>query len=135
MKKFKLGRSIGVYLLVSSLAMANPVGATQSLEKTFETLEKEYENLMKKEENFFKSKENAAIAAQEKLNQQKVLYEEVAQKEQQLNSVKNVRFYKEQYANLAQKYKQVMEGLTTEMNEQKRIIDEFEKIKSIKGGN
>lgn len=115
--------------------MANPVGATQSLEKTFETLEKEYENLMKKEENFFKSKENAAIAAQEKLSQQKVLYEEVAQKEQQLNSVKNVRFYKEQYANLAQKYKQVMEGLTTEMNEQKRIIDEFEKIKSIKGGN
>ena len=142
MEKLKLGKSIGVFLVVSSLAMANPAAATQrpaaaaqGLEKTFENLEREYENLIKKEESFFKSRESAAIKAQEKLNQQKALYEEVVQKEQQLNSVKNIRFYKEQYGNLAEKYKQVMQGLTVEMNEQKRIIDEFEKIKNRKAGN
>ena len=135
MEKSKLGKSIGVFLVVSSLVMANPVVATQGLEKTFENLEREYENLIKKEESFFKSKESVAIKAQEKLNQQKALYEEVTQKEKQLSSIKNTRFYKEQYDNLAGKYKQVMQGLIVEMNEQKRIIDKFEKIKNRKTGS
>lgn len=134
MKKLKLRHGMGLYLLYSSLIMANPVAAPQSLEKTYESLEREYVNLIKKEEEFFKSKENAAIAAQTKLNQQKALYEEIFQKEQQMNNVKNVRFYKEQYASLSQKYKQVMQELNIEMNEQRRIINEYVKLKNIKEG-
>lgn len=134
MKKLKLRHGMGLYLLYSSLVMANPVAAPQSLEKTYESLEREYVNLIKKEEEFFKSKENAAIAAQTKLNQQKALYEEIFQKEQQMNNVKNVRFYKEQYASLSQKYKQVMQELNIEMNEQRRIINEYVKLKNIKEG-
>lgn len=134
MKKLKIKNGIGLYLLYSSLAIANPTMATQSLEKTYESLEKEYVNLIKKEEDFFKTKEDAAIAAQAKLNQQKALYEEISQKEQQINNVKNVRFYKEQYASLSQKYKQVMQELNVEMNEQRRIINEYVKLKNIKEG-
>lgn len=134
MKKLKIKKGIGIYLLCSSLAMGNSQISTQNLEKVYENLEREYTNLIKKEEEFFKAKENAAIAAQEKLNQQKALYEEIAKKEQQINNVKNVRFYKEQYASLSQKYKQVMQQLNMEMNDQKRIINEYVKLKNIKEG-
>lgn len=134
MKKLKIKKGIGLYLLYSSLAVANPQMPVQSLEKAYESLEKEYANLIKKEENFFKAKENAAIAAQSKLNQQKALYEEISRKEQQINNVKNVRFYKEQYASLSQKYKQVMQELNIEMNKQRGIINEYVRLKNIKEG-
>ena len=134
MKKLKIKKGIGLYLLCSSLAVANPQMTVQSLEKTYENLEKEYVNLIKKEEDFFKAKENAAIAAQSKLNQQKALYEEISRKEQQINNVKNVRFYKEQYASLSQKYKQVMQELNIEMNKQRGIINEYVRLKNIKEG-
>lgn len=133
MNKVKLSKNLSMYLLASTLALGSTM-PIQNLETTFQNLEKEYTALQNKEAAYYAGKEKAALVAQEKLNKQKVLYEDIAKKEAQLEKIKEVRFYKEQYANLANKFGQIKQEVAKQMNEQKRVINEYLKLKKIKEG-
>ncbi len=118
--------------LLSTVAMAAPEQG--GVEVRFNQLENQYNALKQKEAALFTQKEHQAIAAQKKLEEQQALYNDVAAKQQQLEEIKNVRFYKEQYSSLANKYGAIRKELEKEMKQNEMVVAEFTKLQQIKGG-
>ena len=118
--------------LLSTVAMAAPEQG--GVEVRFNQLENQYNALKQKEAALFTQKEKQAIAAQKKLEEQQALYNDVTAKQQQLEEIKNVRFYKEQYSSLANKYGAIRKELEKEMKQNKMVVAEFTKLQQIKGG-
>ena len=118
--------------LLSTVAMAAPEQG--GVEVRFNQLENQYNALKQKEAALFTQKEQQAIAAQKKLEEQQALYNDVTAKQQQLEEIKNVRFYKEQYSSLANKYGAIRKELEKEMKQNKMVVAEFTKLQQIKGG-
>lgn len=121
-------------ILVGCILVSSLTFAATNLEGSFKQIEKEYETLIKKEATVYETKKSAAIQAQSELDKQKTMYLEVSAKQQQLQSVKDIRFYKAEYTNLINKLDTVLNKLEGEMNVQKTIINNFENIKKIKEG-
>jgi long-subunit acyl-CoA synthetase (AMP-forming) len=118
--------------LLSTVAMAAPEQG--GVEVRFNQLENQYNALKQKEAALFTQKEQQAIAAQKKLEEQQALYNDVTAKQQQLEEIKNVRFYKEQYSSLANKYGAIRKELEKEMKQNEMVVAEFTKLQQIKGG-
>ncbi|BBA50809.1 hypothetical protein FV113G1_11580 [Fusobacterium varium] len=57
------------------------------------------------------------------------MYAEIVEKEKIIQSVKDSRFYKAQYQELAKKYGQAKKELEADMRKQEEIISIFETIK------
>ena len=119
-------------VLLSTVAMAAPEQG--GVEVRFNQLENQYKALKQKEATLFTQKEQQAIAAQKKLEEQQVLYNDVTAKQQQLEEIKNVRFYKDQYSSLANKYGAIRKELEKEMKQNEMVVTEFTKLQQIKGG-
>ena len=118
--------------LLSTVAMAAPEQG--GVEVRFNQLENQYNALKQKEAALFTQKEQQAIAAQKKLEEQQALYNDVTAKQQQLEEIKNVRFYKEQYSSLANKYGAIRKELEKEMKQNETVVAEFTQLQQIKGG-
>ena len=121
-----------VCALLSTVAMAAPEQG--GVEVRFNQLENQYNALKQKEAALFTQKEQQAIAAQKKLEEQQALYNDVTAKQQQLEEIKNVRFYKEQYSSLANKYGAIRKELEKEMKQNETVVAEFTQLQQIKGG-
>ena len=118
--------------LLSTVAMAAPEQG--GVETRFNQLENQYNVLKQKEAALFTQKEQQAIVAQKKLEEQQALYNDVTAKQQQLEEIKNVRFYKDQYSSLANKYGAIRKELEKEMKQNEMVVAEFTQLQQIKGG-
>ena len=57
------------------------------------------------------------------------MYEEISEKEKRILSVKDSKFYKDQYQELAKKYAEAKKELEADMLKQEEIISIFEAIR------
>ena len=69
------------------------------------------------------------------LAQNEQVYNELSQRAQRLQAEANTRFYKSQYQDLASKYEDALKKLEAEMEQQKGVISDFEKIQALRAGN
>lgn len=118
--------------LLSTVAMASTEKG--GLEGRFNQLENQYKVLKQKEATLYTQKETQAVAAQKKLEEQQALYNDITAKQQQLEEIKNVRFYKDQYSSLANKYGAIRKEIAKEMEQNVMIVAEFNQLQEIKGG-
>lgn len=133
MKRLNFSLKAGLFLLVSSLAFSAP--AAQSAQASYDSLEKEFNALAQRENNYYASRQQAAEAAQAKYDKDLVLYNDILAKQEQLEAMKEVKFYKEQYHMLAKKYEGVKKQLVNDMKVQKKIVEDFAKFQAQRGGN
>ena len=126
------------FLLLAVLAVsASAFAATDaaSLVGELQALDAEYQNLANQEEARFAEERAQADAARQALAQNEQVYNELSQRAQRLQAEANTRFYKSQYQDLASKYEDALKKLEAEMEQQKGVISDFEKIQALRAGN
>ena len=128
MKKFLL---LAVLAVSASAFAAN----TADLVGDLQALDAEYQNLASQEEARFNEERAQADAARQALAQNEQVYNELSQRAQRLQAEANTRFYKSQYQDLASKYEDALKKLEAEMEQQKQVISDFEKIQALRAGN
>ena len=128
MKKFLLLAVLAVSASAFAANTADWVGELQALDA-------EYQNLASQEEARFNEERAQADAARQALAQNEQVYNELSQRAQRLQAEANTRFYKSQYEELASKYEDALKKLEAEMEQQKQVISDFEKIQALRAGN
>ena len=128
MKKFLLLAVLAVSASAFAANTADLVGELQALDA-------EYQNLASQEEARFNEERAQAEAARQALAQNEQVYNELSQRAQRLQAEANTRFYKSQYEELASKYEDALKKLEAEMEQQKQVISDFEKIQALRAGN
>lgn len=128
MKKFLLLAVLAVSASAFAANTADLVGELQALDA-------EYQNLASQEEARFNEEKAQADAARQALAQNEQVYNELSQRAQRLQAEANTRFYKSQYEELASKYEDALKKLEAEMEQQKGVISDFEKIQALRAGN
>ena len=128
MKKFLLLAVLAVSASAFAANAADLVGELQALDA-------EYQNLASQEEARFNEERAQADAARQALAQNEQVYNELSQRAQRLQGEANTRFYKSQYQELASKYEDALKKLEAEMEQQKQVISDFEKIQALRAGN
>ena len=128
MKKFLLLAVLAVSASAFAANTADLVGELQALDA-------EYQNLASQEEARFNEERAQADAARQALAQNEQVYNEQSQRAQRLQAEANTRFYKSQYEELASKYEDALKKLEAEMEQQKQVISDFEKIQALRAGN
>ncbi|MHB9337909.1 adhesion protein FadA [Fusobacterium pseudoperiodonticum] len=128
MKKFLLLAVLAVSASAFAANTADLVGELQALDA-------EYQNLASQEEARFNEEKAQADAARQALAQNEQVYNELSQRAQRLQAEANTRFYKSQYEELASKYEDALKKLEAEMEQQKQVISDFEKIQALRAGN
>lgn len=115
-------------LLVSATAFA---GATDLLNE-LKTLDAEYKSLSAQEDARFNEEKAQAEAAQKALTENEKVYAELTKRAQKLSAEADTKFYKAQYEELAKKYEKALQQLSADMEGQKAIIADFQKIESLR---
>ena len=125
------------FLLLAVLAVSASAFAanTADLVGELQALDAEYQNLASQEEARFNEERAQADAARQALAQNEQVYNELSQRAQRLQAEANTRFYKSQYEELASKYEDALKKLEAEMEQQKQVISDFEKIQALRAGN
>nr|2GL2_A Chain A, adhesion A [Fusobacterium nucleatum]2GL2_B Chain B, adhesion A [Fusobacterium nucleatum] len=106
-----------------------------SLVGELQALDAEYQNLANQEEARFNEERAQADAARQALAQNEQVYNELSQRAQRLQAEANGGGGKSQYQELASKYEDALKKLEAEMEQQKAVISDFEKIQALRAGN
>ena len=123
------------FLLLAVLAVSASAFAEDNLIGELQALDAEYQNLANQEEARFEEERQQAVAASEALAQNERVYAELSERAQKLSSEANTRFHKSQYQDLASKYEGALKKLNAEMEQQKAVIADFQKIQALRAGN
>lgn len=115
---------LGCLLVVSSTAFA----ATDVM-VTLEQLEQNFQQLEAEERAMYNQRKAEAEVAEKVLAEQKATYQQIIAQERRIADVKEFRYYKGQYNQLAKKYADAKRVLGDEMKKQEEIIYMFEIMK------
>ena len=115
---------VGCFLAVSAMSYS----ATDVM-STFEQLELNLQQLEAEERAMYNQRKAEAEEAEKTLAAQRKMYAEISEKEKRIISVKDNKFYKDQYQELARKYGEAKKELEIDMGKQEEIIKMFEAIK------
>lgn len=123
------------YLLMATLLLSATAFASNELFGELEALESEFQNLAAQEEARFNEEKAQAASASEALSQNEKVYSELSARVERLKTESSTRFYKNQYEELAGKYEKALKKLSEEMEQQKNVISDFQKIEALREGN
>ena len=115
---------IGCILAVSTVSYS-----AKDVISTLEQLELNLQQLEAEERAMYNQRKAEAEEAARTLEDQRKLYAEISEKEKRILSVKDNKFYKGQYQELAKKYGEAKKELEIDMAKQQEIISIFEAIK------
>ena len=115
---------IGCILAVSAISYS----ATDVM-STFEQLELNLQQLEAEERAMYDQRKAEAETAEKVLAEQKATYQQIIAQERRIADVKEFRYYKGQYNQLAKKYSDAKRALEDEMKKQEEIIYMFEIMK------
>lgn len=115
---------IGCILAISAVSYS-----ATDVTSTFEQLELNLQQLEAEERAMYNQRKAEAEEAEKTLAAQRKMYAEISEKEKKILSVKDNKFYKAQYQELAKKYSETKKELEKDMNRQEEIISIFEAIR------
>lgn len=120
-------------LLVLGTLVLSAVAFSQSenLLNELKALDAQYKSLSAQETARFNEEKAQAEAAKAALAKNEKLYAQLTQRAQLLSTEANTKFYKDQYEALAKKYDAALKQLASEMDAQKAVISDFQKIESL----
>ncbi|MHD0316391.1 adhesion protein FadA [Fusobacterium sp. THCT1E2] len=117
-------------ILIGCILAASTVSySATDVMSTLEQLELNLQQLEAEERAMYNQRKAEAEEAEKTLAAQRKIYAEVSEKEKRIISVKDNKFYKGQYQELARKYGEAKKELEIDMEKQEEIIKMFEAIK------
>ena len=77
---------------------------------------------------------NAENASQQ-LQEKKALKAAIEEKMSKLEQTRNTKYFKGEYENLVKEYKNVVKALDADIAGLSKVVDNFNKVEELKGGN
>ena len=101
----------------------------------YQKLEAEYSQLVNTEnQEYNKLRANAQNAAQE-LEQKQTLKANIEERVSRLEGANTSKYFQSQYAGIIKEYKNVIKALDTEISSLSKVVDNYNAVESLKGGN
>ncbi len=123
------------YLVMLCLVLSAGAFANSDLISELQALESEFSTLTNQEQQRFNEEKAQAQSAYAALQQNEQTYAALTQRIEMLKAQADTRFYKSEYQDLAKKYEATLKKLEKEMEEQRKIISDFQKIEQLRAGN
>lgn len=101
----------------------------------FQKLEADYSQLINTEEQEFNKLRESAQNATQELNQKQALKANIEERVSRLEGANTSRNFQSQYAGILKEYKGVIKALDAEISSLSRIVDNYNTVESLKGGN
>ena len=115
-------------LVLGCVVLAGVAAFGEDITANFSDLEAQFQALQDEEKALYDAKKQEAMDAQEKLKQQKVMYAEITAKEKSLANSKKSKVMGDQYADLANRFKEIKKQLEVEMKANEKIVADFNKM-------
>lgn len=114
---------------------SKPAATGTTVIARFNSLEASYAKLVETEnQEFAKLAANADRMAQE-LEEKQALKANIEEKISRIEAMSDSKVYKEQYGAIVKEYKNVVKALDTEITKLAKMVENFNAVQSLKGGN
>lgn len=101
----------------------------------FQKLEADYSQLINTEEQEFNKLRESAQNATQELNQKQALKANIEERVSRLEGANTSKYFQSQYSEIVKEYKNVIKALDAEISSLSRIVDNYNAVESLKGGN
>ena len=127
-------KKLGIlFVLLSAVSFSAERQTT--VEARFNKLEAEYNQLVNMEnQQYSKLRANAENASQQ-LQEKQALKAAIEEKMSKLEQTRNTKYFKGEYENLVKEYKNVVKALDADIAGLSKVVDNFNKVEELKGGN
>ena len=131
MKK-KLAILLGVLAISSMSFGATDKKGTSSIENSLNNLEKQLTDLQKMEDQKFAQEEAKAAAAQQKIDEYSKIQATIDERISTIESSAQTSIFGKKFKTKASEYKALSNQIAKEIENQQKIIDNFELLKSLR---
>ncbi|ASQ47891.1 MAG: adhesion protein FadA [Leptotrichia sp.] len=131
MKK-KLAILLGVLAISSMSFGATDKKGTSSIENSLNNLEKQLTDLQKMEDQKFAQEEAKAAAAQQKIDEYSKIQATIDERISTIESSAQTSIFGKEFKTKASEYKALSNQIAKEIENQQKIIDNFELLKSLR---
>lgn len=101
----------------------------------YQKLEAEYSQLVNTENQEFNKLRASAQNASQELNQKQALKANIEERVSRLEGANTSKYFQSQYAGIIKEYKNVIKALDTEISSLSKVVDNYNAVESLKGGN
>lgn len=120
-----------LFVLLSAVSFAdfNQVSAK------YQKLEAEYSQLVNMENREFDKLRGNAANASQALQEKQALKANIEERISRLEGVNTSKYFQSEYAGIIKEYKNVVKALDAEIASLSKVVDNFNAVESLKGGN
>lgn len=101
----------------------------------YQKLEAEYSQLVNTENQEFNKLRASAQNASQELNQKQALKANIEERVSRLEGANTSKYFQSQYAGIIKEYKNVIKALDAEISSLSKVVDNYNAVESLKGGN
>ena len=101
----------------------------------YQKLEADYSQLINTENQEFNKLRASAQNASQELNQKQALKANIEERVSRLEGANTSKYFQSQYSEIVKEYKNVIKALDAEISSLSRIVDNYNTVESLKGGN
>ncbi|RRD38914.1 adhesion protein FadA [Leptotrichia sp. OH3620_COT-345] len=125
-------KKLGIlFVLLSAISFAD----YQTINAKFSKLEGEYNQLVNMENQQYAKLRGNAETATQALQEKQALKAAIEEKMSKLEQTRNTKYFKGEYENLVKEYKNVVKALDAEIASLSKVVNNFDKVEELKGGN
>ena len=101
----------------------------------YQKLEAEYSQLVNTENQEFNKLRASAQNASQELNQKQALKANIEDRVSRLEGANTSKYFQSQYSEIVKEYKNVIKALDAEISSLSKVVDNYNAVESLKGGN
>ena len=101
----------------------------------YQKLEAEYSQLVNTENQEFNKLRASAQNASQELNQKQALKANIEERLSRLEGANTSKYFQSQYSEIVKEYKNVIKALDAEISSLSKVVDNYNAVESLKGGN
>ena len=101
----------------------------------YQKLEAEYSQLVNTENQEFNKLRASAQNASKELNQKQALKANIEERVSRLEGANTSKYFQSQYSEIVKEYKNVIKALQAEISSLSKVVDNYNAVESLKGGN
>ena len=101
----------------------------------YQKLEAEYSQLVNTENQEFNKLRASAQNASQELNQKQALKANIEERVSSLEGANTSKYFQSQYSEIVKEYKNVIKAVDAEISSLSKVVDNYNAVESLKGGN
>ena len=101
----------------------------------YQKLEAEYSQLVNTENQEFNKLRASAQNASQELNQKQALKANIEERVSRLEGANTSKYFQSQYSEIGKEYKNVIKAVDAEISSLSKVVDNYNAVESLKGGN